>query len=110
MSERRDIDHIRIARVNNHPSDVLRVFQSHVLPGLAAIERAIDAVAPGRALPIVGLTASNPDYVWVGRGNTEIADRRRALVIEDGFEGRAGVCGFPDATGRDSNVEGGTVA
>src|SRR5262249_52794079 len=59
--QRGDVDDIVVYRVNNDARDVFGSVQSHILPGLAAISRFINAVAPRRALPIVVLTAADPD-------------------------------------------------
>src|SRR5207247_10698791 len=75
-----------------------------------ASERAIGAVAPRRTLAIVGLPAADPNNVGLGRRDTELADRRCTLIIENRLEGRSRVCSLPHPPRRRSNIEGGTVA
>src|SRR5262245_27846578 len=49
-----DVDDVGIARVDDDLPDVLRLFQAHVLPRLAAVVRAVNAVAvPDAALAVV---------------------------------------------------------
>src|SRR6266404_722198 len=110
MAERRDVDGARIMRVDDDAADVPGIFQTHVLPGLTAVQRAINAVAPGRTLAIVWLAGSDPDDVGIGRRYADVADRGRSLFIKDRLEGRAGVSSFPHAAGCRSNVESGSVA
>src|ERR1051325_5081723 len=45
VPERRDVDDIRVARVNAHAPYLPRVFEAHALPGLARVGRFVDAVA-----------------------------------------------------------------
>ena len=91
-------------------ADVLGVPEPHVLPGLAAVERAIDAVAPRRTLPIVWLAGANPNDVGIRRRYADVADRSRSLLVEDRIEGRAGVSSLPHAAGCGSDIESGCVA
>src|SRR5262249_53482527 len=103
-----DVDHVGVARVDDDAADVLRVLQADVAPGLAAVVGAVDAVAVGDAALAVVLRGADPDDVGVLRVEGDGADGVRALVIEDGDPGGAGVAGLPDAarSGRDVIVAG----
>src|SRR5262249_8964718 len=84
---------------------VLGVAESDVLPGPASVERAVDSVAPGRALPIVRLAGSHPHHVRIGWSYRYIADRSRAGVVEHRFPRRSIVGGFPYAARRRSHIK-----
>src|SRR6185369_16705737 len=110
VADYRDVNDVWIARVDNDPANMLRIPEPHVLPGLAAVERTIDTVAPRRTLSIIRLAGTDPDDIRVRGRYADVADRRRSLLVEDRLEGRAGVCGFPYAAGRGSYIEGRGVA
>ena len=84
--ERRDVDHVRAARVHHHAADVVRLREAHVLPGLAAVERLVDAVAPGGRLAVVGLAGPRVEDLRVRGCDREVADRGHELVVEDRLE------------------------
>src|SRR5262249_23710215 len=46
VAQRRDVDDVRVDRVDDDASDVLAVLQAHVLPGAAGVGRFVNAVAP----------------------------------------------------------------
>src|SRR5262249_31639420 len=94
-----DVDDVRVARVEDDAGDVLRLLEAEVLPGLAAVVGAINAVAVADAALAVVLAGADPDDVGVLRVEDDAADRVRALVVEDRRPGGAGVGGLPDAAG-----------
>ncbi len=65
VSDRGDIDRVRILRVHHHARDALRLLQADVLELLAAVGGLVDAAAEGRALPVVRLTGAHVDGVRV---------------------------------------------
>src|SRR5207244_4737274 len=92
-----DVDGLGILGVDDDLADVLRVAQAHVLPGLAAVGRFVDAVAPGDAIAGVGLAGADPDDVGVRLRHGDAAEADARLMVEDGGEGVAGVAGLPQA-------------
>ena len=96
---------LRIGRMDDDAADVLRFPETHVRPAFAAVLGLVDAVAPGCAALIVVLTRSYPDDLGIAWRNCDVADRRRALVIEDRLPGGAAVDGFPDTARCRRNVE-----
>jgi hypothetical protein len=106
MSKSGDEHDIRIARVDDDTPDMMRVAQPHVRPCLAAIERAVDAVAPRRALPVVRLARPHPDDVGIRRRDRQIADRQHAAgPVEDGLPRHAVVDALEYAAGRRSDED-----
>ena len=87
-AERGDVDDVGILRVDDDPADVLRLAQPHVLPGLAAVGRLVDAVAPRRALAVVRFAGADPHDVRIGRVDGDVANRHRRLRVEDVLPGR----------------------
>ena len=82
------------------------VGEAHVLPGLAAVGRLVDAVAPRAALAVVVLAAADPDGVGVVRVDRDVADRHRVVeIVEQHFPGGAVVHRLPQAAGGGADVE-----
>jgi hypothetical protein len=78
--------------------------EAHVLPALAAVVGAIDAVAvTDRTLTVV-LASADPDDVAVPGVEGDAADGVGALLVEDSRPGSAGVGGLPDAAAGDGDV------
>src|SRR5207253_9648038 len=90
--------------------DVPRIGEARVLPGLAAIERAIDTVAPRRTLAIVRFAGADPDDVRIVCRNRDVANRSRSLLVEQCFERRSIVRRFPKAARGRADVENIRVA
>jgi len=64
---------------------------------------------PGGTLPVVVLAGADPDQVGVIGGDGDVADRARALAVEDRGEGGPHVLGLPEAAGGGGDVEDGGV-
>ena len=101
MPQGGDENGIRVLRVDDDAADALRLPQAHEHPRLAAVERLIDAVSPGRTLAAVGLARPRPDDIGVRRCDGQIADRKRdSLFIEDRLPGQAVVDALKNAPRR----------
>ena len=94
---RRDVDGVRVLRVDQDLADVLGALEADVLPALAAVLALVDAVAVADAALAVVLAGADPDDVRVLRVDRDAADRVGALAVEDGRPGGPGVLGLPDA-------------
>ena len=101
---RRDVDDLRIARIDHDAADVLRILQPEVPPRAPGIVAAIHAVAVADAALVVRLAGADPNRARVLAIDRDGADRIGALVLHDGREGRAGVGGLPHPAGRDADV------
>ena len=55
-------------------SNLERLLQAHVLPGLSAVCRFVDAVSPGNAIARIGFTRANPDDVGIALSDLHVAD------------------------------------
>ena len=93
VAKRSDEDDRRISRMDRDAPDVLRGREPHVRPRVAAVERAVDAVAPRRALPVVRLSRSHPDDARIARRNRNVADRRGPSVAVEHRRPRRPVVG-----------------
>src|SRR5262249_52237830 len=99
-----DVDGAGVARVEEDLADVLGLLQADLVPGLAAVDGFVDAVAVAdRALAVV-LAGAYPDDVGVLRVQGDVADRVGALFVENGRPGGAGVLGLPDAAAGDRDI------
>ncbi len=65
MSHRGHVHHIVVRRIDTDAGDVLGVVQTHVLPCAPRVRRFVDAIAPGRALPVLRFTGPDPDEIRV---------------------------------------------
>ncbi len=80
--QRADVNDVRVLRMDGDPTDLKRLFESHVLPGLATIGRLVDAVSPRRAVAWIRFAGANPHDVRVRWGYLHVANRDRCLMIE----------------------------
>jgi hypothetical protein len=80
-----------VERIDDDARDVARVRESQVPPGLASIERLVDAVAERNTVARVRLAGANPHHVRIVGVDGDVADRNRGLVIEDRRPGHASV-------------------
>ena len=100
-----------IARIDDDAADRLRLAQSHVLPRVAAVDRAIDAVAPRGALTIVRFARARPNDARIARRDRDVADRQRvAVFVEHGVPGRAVVLAAKDSARRARDEDDARIA
>ena len=88
---------VALPRVHEDPVHALGCREAHVLPGLAAVAGAIDAVPDGRGVARPALAGADPDDLRIGRVERDRADGLDGLLVEDGLERRAAVERLPDA-------------
>ena len=100
MPGRRDVHDVGALRIDDDARDRLRLAETHVREGLAAVRGLVDAVAERRRLSIVRLTRADPHDVGIRLINGDVADRRRAVLLEHGNEGRSGIHGLEHAADR----------
>src|SRR5205823_3727153 len=81
-AEGADIHDVRILGVDDDAADLVRLLESHVLPGLAAVGRLVNAVAVGDRVARIGFAGADPDDIPVGRGDAHVTDGNGGLVIE----------------------------
>src|SRR5215472_7740474 len=105
MANGGDIHDVGIVRIDDDAADMLGVFEAHVLPGLAAVQRSINAVAPGGALAVIRLAGAGPNDVWIRRRDSNVADGGRALFIEERLPGNPVVRRLPYAARSYANVD-----
>ena len=105
----RDVDDVRIGRVHDDGSDRVGVLQPHVGEGLSAVGRLVDAVAPRRGVASALFAGADPDDVGILLEDRDVADRRRAVVVEDRRPGDAGVGRLEHAAGGAADDDVGEV-
>jgi hypothetical protein len=92
---------VGVAGVDRDVADLERLLEAHAGPGLAAVLRLVDAVAPAHRVARVLLAGPDPDHVRIARGHRDRADREAAFVLEQRLPARAAVVGPPHpAAGR----------
>ena len=96
VSERRDVDDVRVLRVHQHRADLERVLEPDVRPGLAGIRGLVHAVTGAEAGADVGFARTHVNHVRVGRRHRDRADRGHRLLVEDRIPGAPRVPRFPD--------------
>ena len=107
---RRDVYHIAVARIDHDSRDVLRLLNPHLLPGATGVVGSIDAVAIRDAALRIVFAGADPDRRGVLRVQHHCTDGERTLSVKDRCPGGATVLGFPDATGRCTDVHDPRVA
>src|SRR5262249_37192769 len=90
-----DVNVIRVAWIECDAANALGCFQADVLPGSAAVIRAINAVAIRHAALAVVFACSHPNRERVFRIDPDRADRIRAFVVEDRSPGGSCVGSLP---------------
>ena len=83
MSDRRDVDDVRIRRMNAHPPDLAAVGQADVRPRLSGVGRLVHAVAGGDVGAKARLAHSDVDRC---PGSTQRPPRRRPTGLEEPSE------------------------
>ena len=96
---------VGIARMNQHPADVMRLFEPAMLPGRAAVERTVDAIAVVGAVAQIGLAGADPDHVRPAGSDRHVADGGHGFVVEDGLERHSVVDRLPEPAGTRGDVE-----
>src|SRR5258705_82343 len=97
---------VRVSRINDDGTDVARVAQTEVLPGLAGIERLVYPVAIGDVAARAGLAGADIDDIVIRVSDRDRAYRGDLLLVEDRLPGAAGVGALPDATGYRTEIPG----
>ena len=105
VPERRDQHDIRIARVDEDLADVARALEADVTPALAAVARAVDAVAGGDVVARVRLAGADVEDARIRRRNRERADGTGRLSVEDRRERVPRVDALPHAAAGGAEVE-----
>jgi hypothetical protein len=83
MAERGDERDIRITRIDDDFADGAGVAQADVLPGFAAVQCLVDAVALRDVAAEAGFTRSDVQNVWIGNRYGEASNGGRAFLVED---------------------------
>ena len=99
----RHIHHFAIAGINHNPSDVLGFFQPHILPGLAAVFRAVHAVAVSNAALAVALAGAHPYDGGVVGIECDPAHGVRAFPVENRSPGGAVIHRLPHSARGDAH-------
>src|SRR6185437_241576 len=86
------------------------VFQADVGPGLAAVQRLVNAIALSEVAANAGFARAYVKDVGVGLGHGDAADGGGALMVEDGFPAQRAVGGFPDAASGGAEIVSARVA
>ncbi len=107
VAERRDVDDVGVAGVDDDVGDVAGVGEADVGPGAAAVGRLVDAVAVRDVRADRRLAGAGVDHVRGGLGDGERADRGGAEeAVRDVLPESAAAGRLPDAAGAGAEVEG----
>src|SRR6266566_3490874 len=74
MAKRGDENAVRILGIYDQLADGARIAEPHVLPGLAAVNRFVNAVAMRGVAADAAFARSYIDDVWIGQRNRQAAD------------------------------------
>jgi hypothetical protein len=98
MTEGRDVNDIRIGRINHYGADFLCVIETNKLPGLAPVRGTKNAPAERRNSRGRGFAGTNPDLFGIGGSHGDSAAGTGGFVAEDWFQSGSGVSRFPNST------------
>ena len=105
VSEHRYEQPIRVVRIDDDVRDLLTIAQAEVRPGLAGVDRFVDAVTYRQVRPREPFAAADVDDVWIGRRDGNRADRAGRLIVEGRQPCAAEIGGLPDAAVHRADVE-----
>ena len=86
--------------MNQNPADLVRLLQSHVLPGAAAVGRLVNAVAIRNGVSRAVFPGSDPNDIAIGRSDADVADGYRGFMIELVLKRDAVIFGLQQTTRR----------
>src|SRR6185312_4041985 len=99
-------DGVAVFRTDQDLGNVLRIFESNVVPVFAAVGGFVHAVANGHAVAHPALTAAYPNVLRVCRIDGNGANRLHVGLIEDRFEAAASIHRLPHAAAGRSGKDG----
>ena len=105
VSGRRDVDDVRVGRVDQDAGDRVRVGEAGVAEGAAAVAR-LEQADPGHGrAKQVRLTRAYIQDGGIGLRHRDVADARARLMLEDGSPRGAAIVRLPDAARRERSVD-----
>ncbi len=91
--------------MNQNPADLFRIVKSDVLPGLATVDRFIDAVARRKIGANVGLAGSSVNNIGIRWRNFDGADGGDTLIVKDRRPYHSRVRGLPDSAADSAEIK-----
>ena len=88
---------------------MFRVFQAHIGPSFATIDRFINTVAIADTALAVVLAGANPNYIRIFWIKNDATDGIGTFVIENRCPGDTRVFGFPNPAASDGDIKFGPV-
>jgi hypothetical protein len=98
-AEGRDVNGVRVVRMQRDPVDALAAGQAHELPAPPAVVGPEDAAADGSRVARIAFPGADPDDVGIGLVDCHRADGGHRLVVEHRGPGQTAVVRNPHATG-----------
>ncbi len=80
---------VGVAGVHGNHADVLRILEAHVGPGMAAVLRAVDAIAVGYGALVVVLARADPNGIGVAGVQGHAANGVGTFAVKNGFKGQS---------------------
>ena len=105
VSHRGHPHHVRVGGVHHDAPHVARLLEPGQAPALAPVGGVVDALAPRRAVAVVGLARAHPDLQGVRRRQGQVAHGLVGRVVEDRRPGGAVVVALPHAARRRAHVD-----
>src|SRR6185503_14676197 len=107
VTQRRDVDEVRIFRMHANAWYLTRVVEAQVLPGLAAVGRFVHAVAVRNVAANRRFAHAHIDCVWIGIGQSDRPNRTRPKnrAVSDRLPIDAPVCCLPNTAADAAKIE-----
>ena len=96
---------VGVGRVDDQGPDLAGILQADAGPGLAAVDRLVDAVAPGDVAAQGALAGADVEDVMVRRCDRDGADREVGLLVEDRRPAGSGIDRLPNPARRRAEIE-----
>src|SRR5439155_11239672 len=89
---------VEIFWIDDDPTNLPRVLEANMFPGLAAIGRFVHAIAELARVAHVGFAGADIDVAWIRRSNRNRADGGGRSRIKNRRPGAARIYCLPNAT------------
>ena len=106
MSERRDQNDVGISWIDNQRADLAAVSESDIFPGLARIDRFVNADSVSGVAANGRFTGAGVNDIVIRRRDRDCANRRNIFLVEKRRPILATVHCFPNAAGNSAEIIG----
>ena len=104
VAQRSHKNDVRIVRIDDDFADGATVVQADVLPGLACVQRFVDAISLRDIAAQAGLAGTNVNRIVVRISHRQASNISRSLFVEYWRPGHGPIGGFPHSAARRTEI------